>query len=168
MIKYLVVDADEQFDDYDDVVNYCLDDEWHRDDYEFKDWVNEGYGNIEIYGTTYTAYEILDAMCEDDLYSLLNEYCEECNDRDAEDAKYELRNGDVGFEYTLHGNTIRIIDTEDEDEDEDEYDEPFDTSATIESLRARLKQNKEEEESYKAEERKADNDLMNMFQIIGG
>ena len=67
----------------------------------------------------------------------------------------------------LHGSTIRIIETEDED-DEEECDEPFDTAATIESLRARLTQNKEEEETRKAEERKADNDLMNMFQIIGG
>ena len=115
-MKYLVVEDGDVYDDYGDAIVACIDDDWHwDDDDDFENWVNDCYGDIEICGTRYYAYDILDNMGEDDLHDLRRDYCRDQNERDEDDARYCLEDADIGYTYELHGRTIEVIADEEDD-----------------------------------------------------
>ena len=83
-MKYKV--EDRIFDDIEDVLDYCIESDYHSDDDYFEEWVNERY----------TAYEVLDQGYS--LDNLLDDFCEQQNENDWDDARYELNHADVGDE----------------------------------------------------------------------
>ena len=164
MRKYYVEEEDEVYEDVEEAIAACIEEDWHEDDDYFEEWVNERYNSVEINGEWYEPYDILDNMDQSNLDDLRDEYCENENDNDWENARYELEHYDVGRTVDVHNHTIRIIEEEDEgsgDFNGDKYIE------NIEDVRARLK----EKEAFKVEQtiqnEKEEKDLMNMFQIVG-
>ena len=162
MRKYYVEDTDETYDDIDELIDDCIEEDFHEDDDYFEDWVNDHYNYVVINGETYYPYDILDNMDQSNLDELRTEYCEEENDNDISEARFELENNRVGTEVYIHNKTVRIIEEEEtEDFDGDEIIE------TLEDVRTRLK----EKEAFKVEQtvqtEKEEKDLMSMFQIVG-
>ena len=163
MQKYYVEDDDSVFDDIDEVINYCIDEDYHRDDDYFEEWVNDQYEYIEIYGERYWAYDILNSMADGELESLRDDYCEDQNDSDRENARYELRNANTGSTIYIQSYTIKVIWEEDDDEDGDDVI----VCNLIEELRAKLKEEEKLKVDQAIETHKTETDLMKMFQIVG-
>jgi hypothetical protein len=161
------------YDDMDDAIMACLDDEYHWDDDYFEDWINDKYDYIDICGTTYYPYDILVAFDDNTMSDAKREYCESENDNDFENAKYELRNADIGRMINVQDCQIEVVaDDEEEEEEEDTGDYDGDDQTyddrmidTIEKLREKLKQT----EAQKLEEEKnSEKDIMQMLQVVGG
>lgn len=149
---------DDVFHDIETVVDYCISEDWHNDDYEqFEEWVNEAYGFITIAGKRFSAYDILDKMDEDAFFALRDEYCEGENERDREDAKYELEHAEPGDRVECQGYTIYV-------EEEKEEEEP--DNDVIESTRANLEAEKVREIEEQETEINAENEYLKMFQVI--
>lgn len=148
---------DEYFDDLDDALDYCIDETYHWDDDDFEEWVNDTEDNVTINGCTYYPYTILEALDTSELDDLHEQFCDQRNREDKDEARWELRNAQVGDEVELQAFTIYVV------EDEDYND--TDGDMTLDELKQKLQDAKRlAEEENKAEE----NDLMDMFQIIGG
>ena len=161
-MKYRVIEDDKIYDDIDEAIEQCIEEDWHRDDDYFEDWVNDRYSSIEINGEWYYSYDILDHMDQGNLDDLRDEYCESENDDDWDNARYELEHGSIGETVSVHDKTIEIIeDDEYEEEPEAVYVED------IEDVRARLKQENEFKVEQTIQTEKEEKDLMNMFQIVG-
>ena len=164
-MKYRVIEDDEIYDDVDEAIRQCIEEDWHRDDDYFEDWVNDRYSSVEINGEWYNPYDILDNMDQGNLDDLRDEYCESENENDWDNARYEIEHGRIGDLITVHNHTIEILDDEDLEEvsdyDRDEHLE------TIEDVRARLKQENEFKVEQTIQTEKEEKDLMNMFQIVG-
>ena len=163
MQKYYVEDDDRVFDDIDEVINHCIDEDYHKDDDYFEEWVNDRYEYIEIYGERYWAYDILNSMADGELESLNDDYCEDQNENDRDNARYELRNADTGATIYIQNYTIKVIWEEDEDEDGDDVI----VCNSIEELRAKLKEEEKLKVDQAIEIHKTETDLMKMFQIVG-
>lgn len=159
MKKYRI--GDRVFDDINNVFNYCIEDNYHKDDDYFEEWLNESYSSVTIAGCTFYPYDIL-RQC--DYYTFeqeLDHYCEQQNEDDIERARYELEHADAGDEVEIQNQTVEIIivpDEEDEEVEEIHVD-------TIEELRIRLEQNRMIKEEAVKEAKKNEFDLL---QIIGG
>lgn len=150
---------DEVFYDIDAVLDYCISEDYHSDDYdEFEDWVNEAYGSIDIAGERFYAYNILDKMDESTFYALKDDYCEEENDRDRGDARYELEHAESGDRVECQGYTIYV-------EEEKGQEEP--DNDVIESTRANLEAERVREIEEQETEINAENEYLKMFQVIG-
>ena len=144
------VDGNE-FETIDKVLDYCIVEDYHRDDDEFENWVNEYYNGAEIYGDYYKPYDILEALDTYSLNCLRDDYCSECNERDREDAEDELLGAKDGDTVYVQNYTVEVCDNEEAEEDEED----------IHAICERLKK---EKETKKAEETKDENDLMMLFQ----
>ena len=164
MRKYLIEEEDEIYEDVDEAIGRCIEEDWHRDDDYFEEWVNNRYNSVEINGEWYEPYDILDNMDQSNLDDLRDEYCENENDNDWDNARYELEHYDVGDRVTVHDRTIQIIEEEDEESGDFDGDEHIEN---VEDVRARLK----EKEAFIVEQtiqnEKEEKDLMSMFQIVG-
>lgn len=157
--------GDEIFDDYEDAIECCISKDYHEDDDYFTDWVNENYDSVEINGTTYYPYDILDNAGDGNMYDILREYCESMNESDADEARYELRHADVGDDIYVQGYTIEVIEDEyDEEECEDGGDHDGDA---IERTRQYIEDQNVLNELTAAENKKNEDDLMSLFQVIG-
>lgn len=152
---------DKYFDEYEEAIDYCIEERWHEDDDYFKEWVNDTYGSIEINGDWYSAYDILDNMDSSNLDSLLDDFCERMNEDDKDEARYELKRADVGEEIYVHNSTIIVVDDE-EDCDGDK------AIASIENLRNFIEEQKILKEIAENEEKKNEDDFMSLFQVISG
>ena len=151
---------DEYFDEIDEVLDYCIQDDYHWDDDYFEEWVNDTEDNVTINGETYYPYTILESLAPSELEDLREQFCERMNDDDRSEARWGLRNANVGDEVDLQAYTIYVV----EDENCEDYDDT-DGDITLDELKQKLQDAKRlAEEENKAEE----NDLMDMFQIIGG
>lgn len=157
MRKYYIEEDNEIYEDVEEVIGACIEEDYHRDDDYFEEWVNNRYDSVEIYGETYYPYDILVEMGQGDLDSLRDEYCELENDNDWENVRYELEHYRVGTQVYIHNKTVKII--------EDEEDSG--NVETIEDVRERLKENKAFEIEQAILNEKEEKDLMNMFQIVG-
>jgi hypothetical protein len=169
------------YDDIDEAIEACIDEDYHWDDSYFEDWINDKYDYVDICGTTYYPYDILVAFDDDTMSDAKREYCESRNDDDFENAKYELRNADIGDRVDVQDCQIEVFDDDDEydDEEYDDDDEEEDTGDydgdnqtfddqmidTIEKLREKLKQT---EVQKMEEEKNSEKDIMQMLQVIGG
>lgn len=161
MIIYRV--DDREFEDIEDVIDYCCDEDYYDDDDGFEEWVNNDYGSITIYGTTYYAYDILENADNGDLDSLRDDYKHDCNESDKDNARYELRNADVGDEIYCQGYTIYVCEENTGDTDGDDID----FEERIEMTRRFIDEQKLIAENKIAREKKDEEDLMSLFQVIG-
>ena len=151
---------DDVFHDIDAVLDYCICEDYHSDDYdEFEEWVNDAYGFIAIAVERYYAYDILDKLDENTLDSLRDDYCESENDRDREDARYELEHADPGDRVECQGYTSHV------EEEQEEQEEP--DNDVIETTRANLEAERVREIEEQETEINAENEYLKMFQVIG-
>jgi hypothetical protein len=150
-MKYKV--DDELFDTAEEAVRECIDEDYHWDDDYFEEWINNIYDHVDIAGTTYYPYDILDNMDSDTLYDLRREYCNNENERDEEEAVYEVENLDAGEFYEVHYRRIEAV-AEEEEEEEVKL-------CSIEELRERLANR--QKEKIDEDELIVENNLMEMF-----
>ena len=118
---YRVNDYDWTMDTIDEVIDWCITSDYHEDEDEFKEYINEIYCDqqIEIAGNTYYAFDVLKGN-QQEYDRLMQEYCEEQNNYDAEEARYELDRADNGEVVYIHGYKVTCIDESgDDDGDED-------------------------------------------------
>ena len=153
---------DEIFYDIRDVLDYCISEDYHEDDDEFEEYVNERYGYITINGEEYYAYDILDEMDSSNKYELLREYCESQNDNDIEEAEYELDRADPGDEVYIQCYTVEVLEDDTESEESGDYD-----GDNIENVRKFIEEQNILKQSAAAAEKKTEDDMMKMFQVIG-
>ena len=147
---------DETFDNIDDVIEYCIEPDYHRDDDYFKEWVDEEYGSIDIGGKTYYAYDIL----RDDDYNysdVLDAYCECENDNDEGNARYALRNASDGEEVYIQAYTVKCYESGDYDGDGE---------FALQSLKASLLAQQAMAHAQAVVEKEKEKELMDMFQVI--
>ena len=162
-MKYRVNDV--TFDSIEDVLDYCIVDDYHYEDNDdFEEWVNEAYGHIEINGEEYWAYDILNNADDYNYRELRNSYCENENDNDRENAENELLSAEDGDEVYLHGNVIHCY--EENEEETGDYD--GDDLSSLEMIRAYIEEQKVLAEQQKENDKKNEEDLMKLFQTIGG
>ena len=153
--------SDEVFDTIDDVLDYCISDDYHEEDEYFEEWVNDTEGSICICGDTYYAYDILTEMNSSALDDLRNDYCSEQNDNDRDVAQWALNRADVGDTVDCQYSTIEVIEDEDEYEEDEEDDE-----SKLDVVRQYIEDQRMLSESEEREHKKTENDLMELFQVI--
>lgn len=161
-MKYVVEETEQVFYDIDDVIDACIDRDYHDkyDDY-FEEWVNECYSGCEIAGHYYSAYDILHAF--DNLDDLEEDYIESETERDIEDARYNLEHTRIGGNVYIQDKTVNI-----EEDDEEEYEDDEDDSVDcIEATRKFYDEQAETMKLKQAADAENENDLMSMFQHIG-
>lgn len=145
----------ETFYDIEDVLNYCIEDDYHEDDDEFEDWVNDEYGSITICGDEYYAYDILEKADDHNWSYAKSRYCEEKNDNDREDAIYELTHCKANDYVYIQSYTVYVYDNDiSKDEAED----------AVEIAR----QNIENKRKISEEEKQDEDKFMSLFQTLGG
>ena len=159
-MRYLVEETNEIYNDIDDVLNDCIEDDYHdmSDDY-FEEWINDVYGYVSIGNCEYHAYDVLNAM--DDLYNFEEDYCESQNENDRENAYYELKHGRVGEKVYCQNYVIEIIDDETGDDDGDEDIDYVEMTRQYYDEQSCLMKSQEERE------KEDEKDLMALFQRIG-
>ena len=118
-MQYRVTDTDYITNDIDEVIDYCIHDDYHdaEDDY-FEEWVNDTYDDVNIAGVTYSAYDILDKF--DNLGDVECLYCEWAEDNDRDNARYELRHASNGETVYIQGYEV-VCEDEEKDTDGDVY-----------------------------------------------
>ena len=160
-MKYLVVETDEMFDDYEDAVDSVITEDYYDDEADFEEWVNDTYDRIEIAGDTYYPYDIV--MRLGDLDYLRDSYREDRNDQDREEALYDLRRATEGERIYVQGHTIEVIDDDAENEPEDTDCEDEDV---IESCRQRMEFEKTRIQELNDAEKQNEAEYLKMFQVI--
>ena len=158
-MRYKVMEDDRIVDDIDDVLEHCIDYEYHWDDDYFEEWVNENWGYITIDGYDYYAYDILDKA--GDLDSVRDDYCDRCYDDDRDEAEHSLRRAEIGETIDIQAYTVEILD--DEYEVDAEEEEP---TNKVEEVRWYLEEQKMLEDSAAEEAKKREENLMKLFQVI--
>ena len=156
-MKYKVLYEDKIFDEIEDVLEFCIDDEYHWDDDYFEEWVNDNWGSIDINGYDYYAYDILDRA--GDLDSVREDYCENLNENDYDEARYALRRANVGDTIDIQAYEVEVID-DGEEEEEEEADNKID------QVRTYLEEQKILEDSAAEAAKQKEDDLMKLFQVI--
>lgn len=157
MRKYKVVETDEIFEEIDDVIDNCIDEQWHEDDDYFEEWVNDMYSGVEICGTYYYPYDIVRNADDGNLDDLLNDFCESQNESDADEARWQLQHNEIGSIVDIQRYEVEIIDDEAGDTDGDK-------EVDLEAIRMSLTSY----DDATAEEKKNEEDMMSLFQHIGG
>jgi len=148
----------QRFDDIDDVLDYCIEDDYHEDDDgAFKDWVNNEYSGVSINGEYYEAYDIVEALNSYDLDNLREQYCDEMNDSDKGEARWALEHASDGDYVYVQSYTVHVYNDNSGDYDGDEE---------LENLRERLSQDNVAKIEKEKEEKKNENDIMNILQVI--
>ena len=153
----------EIFDTIDDVLDYCIDDDYHWDDDYFKEWVNDRYGYITIYGEDFDAYDILNEMNQDILTDLKEDFCDDQNDVDRRNTEYDLQNAEAGYCITCQRYEIEVIEDEEETGD---FDGDETRPCSIEEVRLYLEEQQILKDMAEAENKKNENDMMTLFQVI--
>lgn len=159
-MKYLVKDTDQVFYNIIDVLDFVISDDYHADDENFEESVNDNYGSININGAEYNAFDIVKECDYYNFRELQINYCEEQNDRDREEAEYQLQDAENGDVVYVQGYTIEVI-----DEDTGDFDGDVDQLMT--DLRQRLNVNAEEKAKELTKDKESEDNLMKMFQTIG-
>ena len=131
MITYIVQEDGYETDDIDMVIDHCIDGEYHRDD-DIEEWINDTYSSYSIGGYSYSAYEILDRF--DDLGDFRDEYCESCDESDADEARWELRHAINGERISIQSYTV-IVRIEDDATACTEHETAVSGEEMLESLR---------------------------------
>jgi len=158
-MRYLVNET--YYDDIDDVINACIEDDYHEDDECFEEWLNDEYGYITIAGQTFHAYDILDSMNDYLLEEERDEFCERMNDNDREDAMYDLRHAKPGDTVYIHRSEVSCVEDEEDDDDEN-----YNREESLEAVRTFVEEQKLLADAKAAEEKVEEDDIMRMFQVI--
>ncbi len=158
-MRYLVNET--YYDDIDDVINACIEDDYHEDDEYFEEWLNDEYGYITIAGQTFHAYDILDSMNDYLLEEERDEFCERMNDNDREDAMYDLRHAKPGDTVYIHRSEVSCVEDEEDDDDEN-----YNREESLEAVRTFVEEQKLLADAKAAEEKVEEDDIMRMFQVI--
>ena len=153
-MRYLV--NDQIFDDYHNAVDYCIEDDYHAYDDYFEEWVNETWNSVEINGTDYYPYDILERF--GDLDAAKDYYVECQNDSDRDDAIYQLRNAKVGDVIECQSYEIEVI--------EDTGDFDGDEECNVDNVRQYIEDQKILDAQKKLESEAFEKDLLKMFQVI--
>lgn len=153
-------DGDEILDSIDDVLDRCIHDSYHEDDDYFEEWVNDNYDRVTINGETYYPYDILHEMDYSNLSDLKDCYCQNENETDADNARYELEHAHPGDEVYVQGYTVYVINDEEKIEEQEETSE-----CSLETLRSKLQEIEAMRKQAAEEIEKEEYDLL---QIIGG
>lgn len=155
--KVETYDGYEIFNTIDEVLDYCIKDDYHEEDDYFEEWINDCYNSVTINGTTYYPYDILRELDCYALDDLRDRYCEGENENDRDDGRYELSHADVGDEIYIQGYTVYVVG--------DVVTRDCDGDNALTVLRARLEEietaRKQLDESNKKEEQ-------DILQVIGG
>lgn len=159
-MRYLVNET--YYDDIDEVINACIEDDYHEDDEYFEKWLNDECGYITIAGQTFYAYDILNSMNDYLFDEERDEFCERMNDDDREDARYELLHAKPGTTVYIHHSEVLCL----EDEEEDDDDENYNREESLEAARTFVKEQKLLADAKAAEEKVEEDDIMKMFQVI--
>ena len=162
---YTYTDIDELFED-------IIDGSYHEDDDYFEEWVNDNYGGLEIEGHTFTAYQILYDSNEDYVIDRIKEiYCEEADNNDKADARYDLEHANIGDEVWIQGQKVCVIGDEDEEEEGDEaFDEVARKSLMEEALnnaRESIKKLHLKQLETENADKKNEDEMMSLFQVVG-
>jgi len=150
-MKYFIVDDEELLDTVDEVLDYCIDEDYHRDDDDFDEWVNDQYDGAEINGYEYSAYEIISSFNDDNWDELKRRFCEERNESDCGDARYDLSEGDIGDEIEIQAYTVRLVE---DDYESGDYDGDKEVEVYLEEQREK-------------EDKEIEQGIMNIIQVIG-
>ena len=150
--------GDEIFESPESAVDYCICDDYHEDDDYFEEWVNERENSVYIYGTTYYPYDILRELGSGSLDDLRCEYCDAMNDDDRDEALQQLNNSDPGDEVECQYSTIIV--------EEDEVPTGDTDGDNIDVVRKYVEEQKLLVEQQKTEEKKTEDDMMELFQVI--
>ena len=146
------------FDDIEDVLDYCIQEDYHEDDDYFEEWVNDCYDRVTINGSTYYPFDILNELDFNNLQELKAQYCEESNETDRDQGRYELNRADAGDEVYIQGYEVIVM------EDLPEATGDYDGDDELTTLRSRLEEieniRKQQDETNKKEEQ-------DLLQIIG-
>ena len=153
----------EVFDNIDDVIEYCIDDDYHQDDDYFQEWVNEGWNGVYIAGYEYSAYDIISNADDGCVTSLLEDFCQAMNENDESDARYELDRANIGDTVYCQAYTIHVIEDDDKEETGD-----YDGDDALEMTRLFIEEQKILKNEALKRENKEEEDFMNIFQKIGG
>lgn len=156
-MKYFVEGEDEPFYSIDDVLDYCIEDDYHEDDDYFEEWINDNYEKISINGVDYWAYDILNEMDSSNLYDLRKDYCMNENENDRDNGRFELERADNGEEIYIQRYVVTVVDEEEEEESSD---------GCLENTRRLLEEQKADYDKQAAENKKTEDDIMTMFQVI--
>lgn len=159
-MRYLVNET--YYDDIDEVINACIEDDYHEDDEYFEEWLNDEYGYITIAGQTFYAYDILNSMNDYLFDEERDEFCERMNDDDREDAQYELSHAKPGTTVYIHHSEVLCL----EDEEEDDDDANYNREESLEAVRTFVEEQKLLADMKAAEEKVEEDDIMKMFQVI--
>ena len=144
------------FDDPDDVIDYCIEDDYHEDDDYFEEWVNDREDSVTINGETYYPYQILENIDYGNLRDLREQYCEYMNEDDADDARSNMRHASIGDRFWIQNYEVYVIEDWEVPESE-RCEEPGDyPDEYVDELRERI------------EKEISEDDMMEMFQITGG
>lgn len=157
---YYLIDNDPErrFDDEDELMEYCIPDDYYDDcEDEFCDYLDGEYGSINIAGNTYYANDILRDNDEGDYDDLYEEWRRDRVNSDREDALYHLRRAEHGDHIYVGNETVYVYDDTLESGDFD-----GDNSILVERLEETLKQNLEAEK----EEPKSDIAFESFFQMV--
>lgn len=158
-MKYYI--DEEEFDSVEDVLDYCIEDDYHEDDEYFEEWVNTTYGSFTINGEEYWAYDIVNDEGGSNYRDLLDRYCENENDNDREKAEWELFNAKNEEEVYIQRYTVLC--EEDDVKESDDTDDDDHLAMT----RSYIEEQKLLDMQKKETEKKDEDDLMKVFQIIG-
>ena len=146
----------------DEVLDHCIEDDYHEDDSYFEEWVNDIYGKFEISGDDYYAYDILQNMNTDMLSDLKDDYCETENESDRDNARYELERADDGEIVYIQNYSVYC-----EEEKEEEVEETIEShEAKIEAVRVYIEEQNLLHIQAVEEEKKVEDDIMSLFQVI--
>lgn len=162
-MRYEIVGTEEIFDTIDEALDYCIEEDYYENDDYFEEWVNDNWSEARctICGYTFEPYEIakIEDYCIDEL---LRDFKESMNERDRQEAEYDLRYAGIGYETNVQNYTIRVI--EDENEDEEVFDEP--SEDLLEQCRKRIEERISEIEAVQNNEKQTEDDIMSLFQIL--
>ena len=165
---YKVVDTTFQTDDIDEVIRYCIDEDYYDDvDDALEEWVNDLYESAHYFGHTYSPYEILDAM--NDLDDARDQFVEERLENDRENAEWELRHADDGETVYIQKYEVECL-AEDEntgDTDGDEYMNVA-TVPDLETLRESIQKALDAAKAEAEQDRTENMMYSDLFQTIGG
>lgn len=157
-MRYKVCEDNKIFDSIDEVLDWCIDDNWHEDDNYFEEWVNEYYDGTTINGYEYSAYDIISEFNDGNYSDLKNDFCERMSEDDRENAEYELNNATPGGYVTIQGYEVEVLSDGDEDGDEVEFN--------VDDLRKTIEDTKAAYDTATAAEKEVEDDLMSLFQTI--
>lgn len=141
----------------DELIEACYPDDYYEgDDEGFREYLNEEYGYITIYGEDFSAAEVLEAMDEDTFQNRMEDWVTDQLNATRDDAGYTLRHIRAGsYEYV--GNSCVYV------YEDDALEEEVDIT---EEMQSRLEEMTEKEHAEQKEDEIRAQNFESLFQVI--